>query len=176
MLKAYYSDEDRNSGLPRDNFERKLCLFEKRCDQASVTDENKQRAFSIVLTGRARDFYFDNSQGKDLTFEHTTTALKRWFITAEHERTLLREWDNLSLNAIISENVGKPQKYCLEELVSRMHALKLSLPGAYRNDKIFENKFLNASKDVEACRFAYFKPASTVEGLISDLSRRMQSS
>ena len=50
-----------------------------------------------------------------------------------------------------------------------MHALQSGLPSAYRNDEIFKNKLLNAVKDVESCRFAYFKPADTVEGLISDL-------
>lgn len=169
LSKAYYSDGDRYNGLPTDNFDRKLCLFEERCDQASVPNEDKQRAFSIMLAGRARDFYFDNLRGKDFTFDEMTAAVKRRFITAEHERSLVREWDNLSLNAIIADNVGRPRKHCLEELVTRMHALQSGLPGAYCNDEIFKNKLLNAVKDVEECRFAYFKPASTVEGLISDL-------
>jgi len=31
------------------------------------------------------------------------------------------------------------------------------------------NKLLNAVKDVESCKLAYFKPAKTISGLISDL-------
>ena len=169
LAKAYHFDADRYSGMPTDNFDRKLCLFHERCQQSNVAADSKHLAFSIMLAGRARDFYFDNLRDKGLSFEELVAAVKRRFITAEHERTLVREWDSLSLNAIMSENVGKPRKHCLEELVGRMHALQSGLPSAYRNDEIFKNKLLNAVKDVESCRFAYFKPADTVEGLISDL-------
>lgn len=169
LAKVYNYDGDRYSGLTSDNFDRKLSLFEERCDQASVSDEDKSRAFSIMLTGRARDFYFDNLRGKSMSFTQLTSAIKRRFITAEHERTLVREWDSLNLQTVIAENIGKPRKQCLEDLVSRMHALQSGLPNAYCNDEIFKNKLLNAVKDVEECRFAYFKPAETVEGLISDL-------
>lgn len=169
LSKTYYNDKDRYSRLPTDNFDRKLCLFNERCDQSSVPENEKKRAVSIMLTGRARDFYFDNLQGKQLAFEEMIMKVKRRFITAEHERTLVREWDSLTLRGIISENAGKPKKYCLEELVSRMHSLQSGLPKAYCNEDIFMNKLLNAVKDVEACQLAYFKPTATVEGLISDL-------
>lgn len=87
-----------------------------------------------MLTGRARDYYFDNLRGKNLAFSDMTASVRRRFITAEHERTLVREWDNLSLRGTIAENVGKPRKFCLESLVSRMHELQSGLPHAYRND------------------------------------------
>lgn len=169
LSKAYFSDKDRYSGFPTDNFDRKLCLFNERCDQAGIPDDEKHRAFSIMLTGRARDFYFDHIRGSNCSFNDMTSSVKRRFITAEHVRTLVREWDSLTLEGIMSENVGKPSKFCLEELVSRMHSLQSSLPAAYANEERFKNKLLNAVKDVDACKLAYFKPAPTVEGLISDL-------
>lgn len=122
-----------------------------------------------MLTCRATDFYFDNLRGRDMSFENMTAAVKRRFITAEHERTLVPEWDSLKLNGVMSEYVGKPPKFFLEELVSRMHALQSGLPKTYCNDEIFNNILLNDVKHVEGCRVAYFKPAATVEGLISDL-------
>lgn len=97
-----------------------------------------------------------------------TAAVRRRFITAEHERTLLREWDSLSLHAILSEKFGKSKIICLEEVVSGMHKLQSGPLNAYCNDDIFKNKLLNAVKDVDACTFTYFKPADTVKGLTSD--------
>lgn len=69
----------------------------------------------------------------------------------------------------MAENASKPRKFCLEFLVSRIHELQSGLNKAYRNGKIFQNKLLNAVKEVDACKLAYFKPAKLVEGLISDL-------
>ena len=74
LAKSYYSDSDRYSGLPTDNFDRKSSLFTERCDQSSVAEDEKHRAFSIMLTGRARDFYFENLQGKDFGLDDMTTC------------------------------------------------------------------------------------------------------
>lgn len=169
LSKSYYSDKDRYNGLPTDNFDRKLCQFEERCDQAGVSNDEKHRAFSIMLTARARDYYFDSLRGKKHTFQDMTASIKRRFITSEHKRTLLREWDNLTLNGILGENAGNPRKFCLESPVSHMHELQCGLPPPYCNDEIFGNKRLNAVKDFDACKCAYYKPVETVEGLISDL-------
>lgn len=77
--------------------------------------------------------------------------------------------ESLSINAIMSEYVGKSRKHCLEELVSRMHTLQSAMPITYCNDEIFKNQLLNAVKDVDTCRFAYSKPTDAVEGRILDL-------
>lgn len=50
-----------------------------------------------------------------------------------------------------------------------MRELQCGMFYAYCNDKIFENILLNAVKDVDACKLAYFKPADSIEELISDL-------
>lgn len=69
----------------------------------------------------------------------------------------------------MAENAGDPRKVCLEFLVSRMHELQSGLSEAYRNDEIFRNKLLNAVKNVDASKLAYYKPADSFEGLVSDL-------
>lgn len=65
--------------------------------------------------------------------------------------------------------MGKPQTYRLKEIVSRMHALKSNLWGAYRDDEIFKDKPLKTIKDAGGCRFTHFKPAFTVGRLAFDL-------
>lgn len=127
-----------------------------------------QNIFNLV-DRKSKGFYFDSLKGKGFSFSELTRSVKRRFITAEYERTLVREWDSLTLNAVMAENSGKSGKYCLEEPVSRMHPLHSGLPSTYCNDEVFKNKLLNAVKDVEASRLAFFKPAERVECLISDL-------
>lgn len=97
-----------------------------------------------MLTCRERYFYFENIQVKQLSFEGMIMIVKRGFITAEHERTLVREWDSLTLRRFISENAGYPKNHCLEELVSCMHSLQSGITKSYCNDDIFINMLLNA--------------------------------
>lgn len=44
-----------------------------------------------MLTGGARDYYFDHLLGMNLTFSDMIVSVKRLFVTGEHERTLLRK-------------------------------------------------------------------------------------
>lgn len=60
---------------------------EERLDQAFVAKDNKFQSSSKMLKTLARDFYFDNFQGKDSTIELMTAAAKHRFITAEHKLT-----------------------------------------------------------------------------------------
>lgn len=57
-----------------------------------------------------------------------TEEVRGRFITAEHERTLVRECDGITLRRIMVENEGKSGKYCLQELVSRIYTLQVGLP------------------------------------------------
>lgn len=65
LLKSYHYDSFRYSYLSTENLDHNLCLFGERCDRAFVPNNEKSRAFSILLTGYVRDFHFDNLKGKD---------------------------------------------------------------------------------------------------------------
>ena len=77
--------------MPTDKIDRKLCLFHDRCQQSNFVAGSKKLAFSIMLVGRSRDFYFENIRDKGLPFEKLFSAVKRRLITTEHELTLVRE-------------------------------------------------------------------------------------
>lgn len=64
-----------------------------------------------MLTGRARAFYVDDMQGKEMTFKDLTAAIKIRFITADYKLSFVREWNNVFLNTIIAENFVKMQKH-----------------------------------------------------------------
>lgn len=53
LFTAYFNDREKYSAVLSDNFEWKLMLFHERCDQANIPENDKQRAFSIMLVGRA---------------------------------------------------------------------------------------------------------------------------
>lgn len=67
MFRAYHENEDQYSGSTLENFDRKYALFEDRCDQSDLFEEDRSLAFSIMLCDWARQFYIDNCRGKDDT-------------------------------------------------------------------------------------------------------------
>lgn len=86
---------------------------------------------SIILCDRTGECYFDNLRGNILAFTELTTAVKIRFMTVEHERTLMCEWDSITIIAAMAENVGKSPKFILEEVVGRMHELQSTMPTTY---------------------------------------------
>lgn len=84
------------ASLSIDNFDHKLCLFNKGYDKAGVDDGEKHEAFFILFTGRTWDYNSDHLHRKKPTFVNFAALLKRQFIIAEHEKTLVHKYDNLT--------------------------------------------------------------------------------
>lgn len=59
LFKAYRTENEKYSGSTDNNFDRKFVIFEERCDQMSLSEEDCHRAFSIMLFGNSKQFYFD---------------------------------------------------------------------------------------------------------------------
>lgn len=169
LFKAYGGEHDKFSGSTVDNFDRKFMLFVERCDQADIPAEDRHRAFSMMLTGHARQFYFDSVKKKNLDLDGLVSEIKSRFITPEKTRALLREWEGLNLKDVIISKPGHSSSACLEFMIERLTDIQSSLPQEYQHEIILRNKILNGVKDVDACRLAYHKPAETVQGVISDL-------
>lgn len=169
LFKAYHKNDDRYSGATVDNFERKYALFVERCDQSDICEEERRKAFSIMIFGAARQYYFDSLKVKGLYLPGLVEAVKERFYTSERTCTLLREWDAIFLSSVMARNIWKEPSECLDSLLNRLQDIQLSLPSEYKNDTIIRNKLLNSVKDVESCKLAYFKPAPTLGGVISDL-------
>lgn len=69
----------------------------------------------------------------------------------------------------MSENSGKKAIDCLDLLVTRLEDIQSGLTKDYQKEVFLKNKLLNAVKDIEACKLAYYKPADDLEGVIADL-------
>lgn len=63
LFKVYTSTSDKSSGSLEDNFDRKIAIFHERCDQNDVDYPDRGKAFSIMLSGYALQYYFDSIKG-----------------------------------------------------------------------------------------------------------------
>ena len=79
MLKIYSEDMKYRGG--DDSLDRKLQIFYDLCPKASVPPKSYSNAFSIMLKGDARDYYYNKISSHGLNF---TTMVKT---TQEHFET-----------------------------------------------------------------------------------------
>lgn len=91
VFRVYTEDTDKNSGCTTENFERKFGLFMERCDQADSPDEDRHRAFSILLARHARRYCFDIIKSKKISSKTLEKAMKIQLLSPERPRLLLRE-------------------------------------------------------------------------------------
>lgn len=82
-------------------------------------------------------------------------ATRKFFEGAEYRRGKLREWNTLTLKKVINrpENSKKTPTNCLH----------------LRTQKLLYNKLISACRDVPAYRYACFKPADDLAGVIEEL-------
>lgn len=125
LAKLYSNESAKYSGLTKDNFDRKLALFKQRHEHFYVSKNDRHNAFSPMLSGRALDNYFDSLQGRVATLKKMTLFVQDRFISAEHEGSLVREWEIDILQSVIARNPTRTGRKCLELLVRRLKNFNL---------------------------------------------------
>lgn len=63
-----------------------------------------------------------------------------------------------------------------DRTLTRLTDIQISLPKQYHFEIILKNTIVNAVKDIEECKLAYRKPASSTHGVISDLHSSLPTS
>lgn len=130
---------------------------------------DQQKAFSIILRGRALQFYFGNYHGKHNTIGDLYNRARERFLTGKQVRALLCEWVYINFNTSMSKNSDTKGTEYPETLFSWLQDAQSSLTKEYQNEAILQNKVLKAVKNVESCILAYFKTTSDLPGIITDL-------
>jgi hypothetical protein len=89
-LAKLYTDEDRYSGQTIDSFEYKLTIFQSKCKKAGIPQSIQHRAFDEMLTGLAKEFYYQSCQGLvEYTLDQLCEAIRKRFKTSERRRANL---------------------------------------------------------------------------------------
>jgi hypothetical protein len=123
-----------------------------------------------MLKGLALDYFYSNCKNCR-TVEQYADSIKSYFEGEEHKRTLLRQWNSLTLSTIIerSSSEGKTTEESLQLLIKELRHIQHGLDWEFRTENSFHNKLIIACQEVPACKFACYKPSPTVAGLINDL-------
>ncbi|KAI6248725.1 hypothetical protein HI914_02446, partial [Erysiphe necator] len=144
----------------QDRFDFKLTIFKEICERVYLSEDKWVKGLPIMLKGDAKKFYYQSifPHINSLTdFNTIINKIKSNFEGAEYQRTFLETWKDTTLDSLI--------------LKFTCHArdLQLGLAPRYRDEEFLYTKLLHACKKNQACELACFKPAPTLEGLITDL-------
>jgi hypothetical protein len=86
------------------------------CTKIGINSGQFHMAFSIILKGKARDFYYDKIAGRGYDFNQITDMIRTHFETEENRQKYLSEWRETTLASIIMRNPEKNRLECLELL------------------------------------------------------------
>lgn len=68
---------------------------------AALPSKNKPRAFSLMLTGVALEYYFTHVKGVVTDFHLMVEKIKARFLTEERTLYMIQEWESTTLSSCI---------------------------------------------------------------------------
>ena len=124
-----------------------------------------------MLRGLALDHYYTNLKSNPLgvSFDKLCEATRNYFEGPEYRRDILTQWNAIKLRTVIDKNPEKSTTECLQILIKDLRHLQHGLDIKLRTDDFLHNKLITACQEVEPCKYACYKPADTLAGLINDL-------
>jgi hypothetical protein len=169
-LAKLYTADAKYSG-ENDNFDYKLTIFLDLCGKASIPSPGLTQAYSTMLKGLALDHYYTNLKNNPVgvPFNQLCNATRNYFEGPEYKRSVLQQWNAISLQTTIDTNTGKSMVDCLQLLIKELRHLQHGLDNNLKTDEFLHNKLITACQGLDACKYACYKPADTLAGLINDL-------
>jgi hypothetical protein len=169
MIKIY--TESSKYGGSEDSFTLKYRTFEDYCRRCGLpnSDTARQRAFPIMLKGRAEEYYQENYPIWEEQGISPRRAIMAWFEGPQQRRAAQDEWNRTTFNSIRNDNPEKPLKECLNILFTTLAKLRFKLPENLRDEGTFYNKLREATRLHKACRTAHIRAATTSAAFMEDL-------
>jgi len=148
----------------------KLNIFYNLCTKAGAQESQYAIAFDTMLKGKAQSFYYQHLAQKDLPFDVMVTRMRTYFHTPENHQLFLNEWRTTMLKDIIATNPEKNLAECLEIVIERLQRTYQGLVQNFGSSEgSLAGQLVSACQGVPACVHALIRPATTFEGVASDL-------
>jgi hypothetical protein len=168
-LTKIYTEEMKFSGEMYDSLQTKLPVFQDCCNKVGIHLDQYHHAFSIMLKGRAADYYYSNIAGNRHSFDEMLQIMRTHFETDERRQLYMSEWREITLQRVISDNPTKSRLDCLQLLLDKLQKIKNGLPETYGTDTSLRDQLVLACRGISECNLALYQPAATYEGVCSQL-------
>ncbi|RKF84200.1 hypothetical protein GcM1_140003, partial [Golovinomyces cichoracearum] len=111
-----------------DKFDFKLIIFKDICEQVNLPEDKRIKGLPIMLKGEAKKFYYQSlfPHINNLTnFDEIVNKIKSNFEGAEYQRTILENWQDITLDSFILKSPKKPLSENSEDLLAMLRDLQL---------------------------------------------------
>ena len=132
LMKIYNSDERKYSGEEYDILDVKLQVFYDCCSKIGIPETHYHAAFSVMLKGRASNFYYDKIAGRSFDFKTMVNMTKTHFETEENHQKYLSEWRETTFHRTIAANPEKSRLDCFQIMVDKLQKIQRGLSKEYQ--------------------------------------------
>lgn len=167
LMKIY--DEKSKYHGSADILDVKVMVFYDLCSKAGVRDTDWGSAFSAMLAGDAKEFYYESLMNRRLDFGTLLVLLRENFETQERQTKFMSHWNMTSLQEVRSRHVDKTLLECFDIMYKELRKCQLTMAKEQQTDVFLKNRLLMACEGIEECRLAIFKPAAGLQGLRDDI-------
>ena len=100
LIKLYHNDESKFGGEKYDILDSKLKIFYDNCAKVGVLSSQYHNAFSVMLRGKAADFYYDRISNRNYGFNDMMAMIRIHFETEKNRQHYIQEWREIILTKI----------------------------------------------------------------------------
>ncbi|KAI0998751.1 hypothetical protein K3495_g9443 [Podosphaera aphanis] len=148
-LHKMYQKEDVYSGAD-DVFDKKLRIFYDLCFKANIDHSDYAKAFATMLTGEARDYYFNK-------------------ISEQRQERKTIEWEDTKLEDFKERYPDKTLHECFDIMRDKLMKDQAILRSELQTDATIRDKLYRACRDVPECNLALFRRSPTFQGASEEI-------
>lgn len=167
-LMKIYDDKSKYHGSA-DILDTKIMVFYDLCSKVGVRDTDWGSAFSAMLAGDAKEFYYENLMNRKLEFPTIVNLIRENFETQERQTKFMSHWNMTSLREVKGRNEDKTMLECFDIMYKELRRCQLTMDKDQQTDAFLKRRLLMACEGVEECKLAIFKPAAGLQGLRDDI-------
>jgi hypothetical protein len=169
LIKIYNHNDKKYSGEEYNILDVKLQVFYDCCSKIGLLETQYFNAFSIMLKGRASNFYYDKISGKFYDFYTMVIMTKTHFETEENLQKYLSEWREITFFRTISDNPGKSRLDCFQITVDKFQKVQRGFTKEYQYEHNLRDQVISVCRRIKECNLAFYKPANTFKGVCAEL-------
>ncbi|OBR02124.1 Glycosyl transferase [Colletotrichum higginsianum IMI 349063] len=170
LARILNTDKMKYGGDMYDVFDMKVAVFFDACSKVDIKPQHYALAFSLMLRGKAADFYYRRICKPGIKdFTTMMNMVRDHFETPQMKQSYISEWHDTTFPHISEKNPDKSKAEILEILIERLEVIQTALPDSMQNDEAMKMQLLNACAGIEECNLYLYNPAPTLEGVCSQL-------
>lgn len=172
-LNKQYTDDMRYKAALFDVFDIKFRIFEDVCYKTGIPEDLWHHAFSTMLAGRAKDFYYQRILRQGIRdpppLAEMISLVKQHFENSAQQQQYLTMWRDISFPKILEAHPDRTALENLEDLFNKLQTLQRAVHTLDQSDTALMNQLINAVREYPPCHTALQLPASTYDGLCQQL-------